>query len=142
MGSNQIYQPGPFGLDFDLGGELFLTQRVSDSVALYGGTGLTVTLTPSPLIVSTGLNAYVGSKLELTRDLDAYLEGGILYPLGGVLGYDLTTSLYYTVMRGARVGVYGGYVNQGGPAGAFKFGISAEWTEKPETLGTPGNYLP
>jgi hypothetical protein len=38
--------------------------------------------------------------------------------------------------------VYGGYANPSGAAGAWKLGIAGEWTEKPETLGTPGNYLP
>jgi len=58
------------------------------------------------------------------------------------LGYDVTASLYYTVVRGVRLGVYGGYANPSGAAGAWRFGIAAEWIEKPGTLGTLGNYLP
>jgi hypothetical protein len=143
FGTNQIIQPGPFSFDFDAGGEIFITQRVSDMVVLYGGAGLDATLLLSPTVsLSAAANAYTGLRLELTRSLDAYLEGGLRYPFGLGLGYDVTASLYYTIVRGLRLGLYGGYVNQSGAAGAWKLGIAGEWTEKPETLGTPGNYLP
>ncbi|GEM87645.1 hypothetical protein [Meiothermus granaticius] len=145
LGSNQYFVPGPFGLDADLGGEVFIAQRAAQNLALYGGAGLTGTLTLVPsLQLGAILNAYAGLKLELTQDLDGYLEGGLVYPFGGSLGYDVTASLYYTVIPGGRIGVYTGFLNQSGVggAGAFKLGLAGEFTEKPETLGTPGNYLP
>ncbi|GIW26046.1 hypothetical protein [Meiothermus sp.] len=143
FGSNQIILPGPFSFDFDAGGEIFITQRLADAAVLYGGAGLDATLGVVPAVtLNAAANAYAGLKLELTRDLNAYLEGGLRYPFGLSLGYDVTASLYYTVTRGLRLGVYGGYANPSGAAGAWKLGIAGEWTEKPETLGTPGNYLP
>lgn len=143
FGSNQIILPGPFSFDFDAGGEIFITQRIADAAVLYGGAGLDATLVVVPTVtLNAAANAYAGLKLELTRDLNAYLEGGLRYPFGLSLGYDITASLYYTVVRGVRLGVYGGYTNASGAAGAWKLGIAGEWTEKPETLGTPGNYLP
>lgn len=143
FGSNQIMVPGPFSFDFDAGGEIFITQRVADAAVLYGGAGLDATLVVVPSAsLNAAANAYAGLKLELSRDLNAYLEGGLRYPFGLSLGYDVTASLYYTVVRGVRLGVYGGYTNVSGVAGAWKLGIAGEWTEKPETLGTPGNYLP
>lgn len=143
FGSNQIILPGSFSFDFDVGGEIFITQRMADAAVLYGGAGLDATLVVVPTVtLNAAANAYAGLKLELTRDLNAYLEGGLRYPFGLSLGYDITASLYYTVVRGVRLGVYGGYTNASGAAGAWKLGIAGEWTEKPETLGTPGNYLP
>ncbi len=143
FGSNQVILPGPFGFDFDAGGEIFITQRIADAAVLYGGAGLDATLLLSPAVsLNAAANAYAGLKLELTRELNAYLEGGLRYPFGLSLGYDVTASLYYSVMRGLRLGLYGGYANPSGAAGAWKLGIAGEWTEKPETLGTPGNYLP
>ncbi|MCS7068870.1 MAG: hypothetical protein RMK51_05975 [Meiothermus sp.] len=143
LGSNQVILPGPFSFDFDAGGEIFLTQRVADAAVLYGGAGLDASLVVVPTVtLNAAANAYAGLKLELTRDLNAYLEGGLRYPFGLSLGYDITASLYYTVLRGVRLGLYGGYANPSGTAGAWKLGIAGEWTEKPETLGTPGNYLP
>ncbi|AWR87486.1 hypothetical protein [Meiothermus taiwanensis] len=143
LGSNQVLLPGPFSFDFDAGAEIFITQRIANAAALYGGAGLDVALVVVPsLSLNAAANAYAGLKLELTRDLNAYLEGGLRYPFGLGLGYDVTASLYYTVLRGLRLGIYGGYANPSGAAGAWKLGIAGEWTEKPETLGTPGNYLP
>ncbi|GIW34594.1 hypothetical protein [Meiothermus sp.] len=143
FGSNQIILPGPFSFDFDAGGEIFITQRIADAAVLYGGAGLDASLVVVPTItLNAAANAYAGLKLELTRDLSAYLEGGLRYPFGLSLGYDITASLYYTIVRGVRLGIYGGYANASGAAGAWKLGIAGEWTEKPETLGTPGNYLP
>lgn len=143
FGSNQIILPGPFSFDFDASGEIFITQRIADAAVLYGGAGLDATLVVVPTVtLNAAANAYAGLKLELTRDFNAYLEGGLRYPFGLSLGYDITASLYYTIVRGVRLGVYGGYTNTSGAAGAWKLGIAGEWTEKPETLGTPGNYLP
>lgn len=143
LGSNQVILPGPFSFDFDAGGEIFITQRIAVAAVLYGGAGLDATLLVAPAVsLNAAANAYAGLKLELTRDLNAYLEGGLRYPFGLSLGYDVTASLYYTVVRGLRLGLYGGYANPSGAAGAWKLGIAGEWTEKPETLGTPGNYLP
>lgn len=143
FGSNQVILPGPFSFDFDAGAEIFITQRVADAAVLYGGAGLDATLVVVPSVsLNAAANAYAGLKLELTRDLNAYFEGGLRYPFGLSLGYDVTASLYYRVMRGLRLGVYGGYANPSGAAGVWKLGIAGEWTEKPETLGTPGNYLP
>ncbi len=143
FGSNQVVLPGPFSFDLDASAEIFITQRVADAAVLYGGAGLEATLVVVPSAsLSAAANAYTGLKLELTRDLNAYLEGGLRYPFGLSLGYDVTASLYYTVLRGLRLGVYGGYTNASGAAGAWKLGLAGEWTEKPETLGTPGNYLP
>lgn len=143
FGSSQVILPGPFSFDFDAGGEIFITQRIADAAVLYGGAGLDANLIVVPTVtLSAAANAYAGLKLDLTRDLNAYLEGGLRYPFGQSLGYDVTASLYYTVVRGVRLGLYGGYANPSGAAGAWKLGIAGEWTEKPETLGTPGNYLP
>jgi hypothetical protein len=143
FGSNQVILPGPFSFDFDAGGEIFITQRVAEAAVLYGGAGLDATLLLTPAVsLNAAANAYAGLKLELTRELNAYLEGGLRYPFGLSLGYDVTASLYYTFLRGLRLGLYGGYVSQSGAIGAWKLGIAGEWTEKPETLGTPGNYLP
>jgi hypothetical protein len=145
LGSNQYFVPGPFGLDADLGGEIFIAQQAAQNLALYGGAGLIGTLTVVPSFrLGAALNAYAGLKLEMVRDLEAYLEGGLVYPFGGSLGYDVTASLYYTVVPGGRIGVYTGFLNQSGVGGtgAFKLGLAGEFTEKPETLGTPGNYLP
>lgn len=145
LGSNQYYAPGGFGLDTDLGGEVFLTQRVAENMALYGGAGLTGTLTVVPAVrLGASANGYVGLKFEPFGSWDAYLEGGLVYPFGGALGYDVTASLYYTVVPGGRIGVYTGFQNSSGVggAGSFKLGLAGEFTEKPETLGTPGNYLP
>jgi len=143
LGSNQVILPGPFSFDFDAGGEVFITQRLADAAVLYGGAGLDVALLLAPSVsLAATANAYTGLKLELTRDLNAYLEGGLRYPFGLSLGYDVTASLYYSIARGLRLGLYAGYANPSGTAGAWKLGIAGEWTEKPETLGTPGNYLP
>jgi len=143
LGSNQVILPGPFSFDLDAGGEIFITQRIAEAAVLYGGAGLGATLVAVPTVsLSAAADAYAGLKLELTRDLNAYLEGGLRYPFGLSLGYDVTASLYYSVVRGLRLGVYGGYTNASGAAGAWKLGIAGEWTEKPETIGTPGNYLP
>ncbi len=143
FGSNQVILPGPFGFDFDAGGEIFITQRIADAAVLYGGAGLDATLLLTPAVsLNAAANAYAGLKLELTRELNAYIEGGLRYPFGLSLGYDVTASVYYTILRGLRLGLYGGYASQSGAAGAWKLGIAGEWTEKPETLGTPGNYLP
>lgn len=145
LGSNQYFAPGGFGLDTDLGGDVFLTQRVADNLALYGGAGLTGTLTVVPALrLGASANGYVGLRFEPFNSWDAYLEGGLVYPFGGALGYDVTASLYYTVVPGGRLGVYTGFLNQSGVggAGAFKLGLAGEFTQKPETLGTPGNYMP
>ncbi len=143
LGSNQLLLPGPFSFDLDASGELFLTQRVAEMAVLYGGAGLEASLGVVPaLLLNATANAYAGLKLELAPELNAYVEGGLRYPFGLNLGYDLTASLYYTVTRGLRLGLYGGYANPSGAAGAWKLGLAAEWIEKPGTLGTPGNYLP
>ena len=148
LGSNQVILTNSnfnFSFDFDAGAEIFLTQRVASAVVLYGGAGVDATLAVSPSVnLVPSINGYSGLKLELTRDLEAYLEGGLRYTFGGLntLNYDLTSSLYYEIQRGVRLGVYTGIQGVSGATSGFKLGIAGEWTEKPETLGTPGNYLP
>lgn len=143
LGSNQVIVPGPFAFDFDAGAEIFATQRLAGAVVLYGGAGLEATLLVAPnLALTPSLNGFTGLKLELTPALEAYLEGGLRYTFGGLntLAFDLTSSAYYEIQRGLRVGLYTGIF--GTNTTNFKLGIAGEWTEKPETLGTPGNYLP
>jgi hypothetical protein len=139
LGSNQVILPSPFSFNFDAGAEIFLTQRVASAVVLYA----TLEVSPSVNLVPS-INGFTGLKLELTRDLEAYLEGGLRYTFGGLnnLNYDLTSSLYYEIQRGLRLGLYTGLQGVSGGTSGFKLGIAGEWTEKPETLGTPGNYLP
>jgi hypothetical protein len=57
------------------------TQRVADAAVVYGGTGLDATLVVVPSAsLNAAANAYAGLKLELGRDLDAYL-GAFAIPL-------------------------------------------------------------
>jgi hypothetical protein len=50
--------------------------------------------------------------------------------------YDLRAGLFYSFIPEFQLGVYTGY------NGGFSLGVSGKFTEKPGTLGTPGNYLP
>jgi len=126
----------PFVWSLDTGLELFGTQQVDPNIVLYGRGKLTIPLAPGFASgTSVGLNT--GLKFELAQDLDAYAELGLLYPFGLSLSYDLTGSLYARLAPQVRAGVYTGF-----GSGGFKIGLAAEFIEKPQTIGTPGNYLP
>lgn len=126
----------PFSWSIDTGTELFVTGRIAPDMVLYGGATLSLPLLPSfanPLTLGT----YAGLKLELAKDLNAYGEGSLTIPFGGSIAYDLTASLYASLTSSARIGFYTGF-----GSGGFKIGLAADFVEKPETIGTPGNYLP
>jgi hypothetical protein len=143
LASNQSIVPSPFNLDLEAGAEIFINQRIADQAVLYGGAGVTGNRVVIPDSFFTAvLAAYTGLKFEFTPSLDAYLEGGIRYPIGSSIGYDVTTSLYYTIFKGARIGLYTGLMTQGATDPNFKIGLAGEWIQNPETLGTPGNYAP
>lgn len=125
-----------FSWSLDTGAELFATGRIASDLVAYGGATLTLPLLPSFANPVT-LGTYAGLKLELTKDLDAYAETNVSIPFGGSVSFDLTGSLYATLASGARLGLYTGI----GSAG-FKIGLAADLVEKPQTIGTPGNYLP
>lgn len=157
-GGNVIYQivpaPATSGLAFaaDVNGGLFARYGISQAARIYGGVDGALGYNFSGAQFIPVVSGYAGLRLEPLTNLNVYVQGAVglnaikvanssgssLITGLGTPGfvYDLRAGLYYAIVPQVQVGVYAGY------NGGFSLGLSAKFVEKPETLATPGNYLP
>ena len=110
---------------------------------VYGGVDGDVVLNTVTGGFVPGIGAYAGLKLEPINNLEAYLQGGVGFnslrqveAAGNGFLFDTRVGVYYAFAPQFKLGATAGF------DGGLRFGISAQFAEKPGTLATPGNYLP
>jgi hypothetical protein len=154
-GANVIYViASASGLSFaaDANAGVFARYGISRAVRIYGGVDGAVGFNFTGNQFIPVVSGYAGVRFEPITNLILYVQGAAglndikvanfngsslitnLTAPGFV--YDLRAGLFYSFIPEFQLGVYTGY------NGGFSLGVSAKFTEKPGTLGTPGNYLP
>lgn len=155
-GTNVIYLIAPTvsGVAFsaDVNGGLFARYGISQAARVYGGVDAAAAYNFSAGQFVPVASGYAGLRLEPLTNLNVYVQGAVglnaikvanssgssLITGLGTPGfvYDVRAGLYYAIVPQVQVGLYTGF------NGGFSIGLSAKFVEKPETLATPGNYLP
>jgi hypothetical protein len=127
----------------DLNAGVFARYGIGNDVKLYGGIDSALGYNFSVGQVNPEISAYAGIKFEPIGALSLYAQGAVGYNRISSVGtsgagfvYDTRAGLYYDIVPQFRLGVYAGF------NGAFVLGIGGQYTMKPGTLATPGNYLP
>jgi hypothetical protein len=154
-GANVIYViASASGLSFaaDANAGVFARYGISRAVRIYGGVDGAVGFNFTGNQFIPVVSGYAGVRFEPITNLILYVQGAAglndikvanfngsslitnLTAPGFV--YDLRAGLFYSFIPEFQLGVYTGY------NGGFSLGVSGKFTEKPGTLGTPGNYLP
>ncbi len=155
-GTNVIYviAPGGSGVSFsaDANAGVFARYGISRAVRIYGGVDGAIGFNFTGNQFIPVVSGYAGVRFEPIINLILYVQGAAglndikvanfngsslitnLAAPGFV--YDLRAGLFYSFVPEFQLGVYTGY------NGGFSLGVSGRFTEKPGTLGTPGNYLP
>lgn len=111
---------------------------VAPQAKVYGGVDGAVVLNTVLGAFQPQLGGYVGAKFEPVNNLEAYAQvNGTYFFNPGAFNYDARLGVYYAFTPQFKLGANTGFEN-----GGFKFGLSAQFAEKPGTLATPGNYLP
>ena len=134
-GANAIYA-GAFIPSIDLNAGARGTFSISPGAKLYGGVDAVAGLAfiSTGAVFAPGISGYFGGKLEPLTNLEVYAQTGVGFV--GAFGYDLKLGAYYTVIPEVRLGASVGY------DGGFRATIGAQFSQKPGTLATPGNFLP
>ena len=155
-GANVIYviAPGASGISFaaDANAGVFARYGISRAVRIYGGVDGAVGFNFTGNQFIPVVSGYAGVRFEPLTNLILYVQGAaglneikvanasgssLITGLGAPgFVYDLRAGLFYSFIPEFQLGVYTGF------NGGFSLGVSAKFTEKPGTLGTPGNYLP
>jgi hypothetical protein len=135
--------PSPISVSADVNAGVFARYGVGNDVKLYGGIDGALGYNFSVGVLNPEISAYAGVKFEPIGALSLYAQGAVGYnnissvgTSGAGLVYDTRAGLYYDIVPQFRLGVYAGF------NGGFLLGISGQYTMKPGTLATPGNYLP
>ncbi len=142
-GVNLQILPSPVSVSADVNAGVFGRYGVADFVKIYGGMDGALAYNFSVGALNPSISAYGGLKFEPIGALSLYAQAGVGYnnissvgTSGAGLVYDIRAGLYYDIVPQFRLGVYTGF------NGGFLLGISGQYTMKPGTLATPGNYLP
>jgi hypothetical protein len=135
--------PSPISVSADVNAGVFGRYGIADFVKIYGGLDGALGYNFSAGVLNPEISAYAGLKFEPIGALSLYAQAGVGYnsissvgTSGAGLVYDTRAGLYYDLVPQFRLGVYAGF------NGGFLLGISGQYTMKPGTLATPGNYLP
>jgi hypothetical protein len=135
--------PSPISVSADVNAGVFGRYGIADFVKVYGGMDGALGYNFSAGVLNPEISAYGGLKFEPIGALSLYAQAGVGYNSISSVGtsgagfvYDIRTGLYYDIVPQFRLGVYTGF------NGGFLLGISGQYTMKPGTLATPGNYLP
>jgi hypothetical protein len=135
--------PSPISVSADVNAGVFGRYGIADFVKVYGGMDGALGYNFSAGVLNPEISAYAGLKFEPIGALSLYAQAGVGYNSISSVGtsgvgfvYDIRAGLYYDIVPQFRLGVYTGF------NGGFLLGISGQYTMKPGTLATPGNYLP
>ncbi len=135
--------PSPISVSADVNAGVFARYGVGNDVKVYGGIDGALGYNFSVGVLNPEISAYAGVKLEPIGALSLYAQAGVGFNSISSVGtsgagfvYDTRAGLYYDIVPQFRLGVYAGF------NGGFVLGIGGQYTMKPGTLATPGNYLP
>lgn len=135
--------PSPISVSADVNAGVFARYGVGNDVKVYGGMDGALGYNFSVGVLNPEISAYAGVKFEPIGALSLYAQAGVGFNSISSVGtsgagfvYDIRTGLYYDIVPQFRLGVYAGF------NGGFVLGIGGQYTMKPGTLATPGNYLP
>lgn len=135
--------PSPISVSADINAGIFGRYGIGNDVKLYGGMDGALGYNFSAGVLTPEISAYAGVKFEPIGALSLYAQAGVGYNSISSVGtsgagfvYDTRVGLYYDIVPQFRLGVYAGF------NGGFLLGIGGQYTMKPGTLATPGNYLP
>ncbi len=135
--------PSPISVSADVNAGVFGRYSLGNDVKLYGGMDSALGYNFSAGVLNPEISAYAGLKFEPIGALALYAQAGVGYnsilsvgTSGAGFVYDIRAGLYYDIVPQFRLGVYAGF------NGGFVLGIGGQYTMKPGTLATPGNYLP
>ncbi len=155
-GTNVLYVITPaasaVSVSADANAGVFARYGISQAARIYGGVDGAAAYNFSAGQFVPVVSTYAGFRLEPVSNLQIYIQGAVglngikaastsgsnLFNGAGAAGfvYDVRAGLYYAIVPQVQVGLYTGF------NGGFSIGLSAKFVEKPETLATPGNYLP
>jgi hypothetical protein len=135
--------PSPVSVSADVNAGVFGRYGIGNDVKLYGGMDGALGYNFSAGVLNPAISAYAGVKFEPIGALSLYAQAGVGFNSISSVGtsgagfvYDTRAGLYYDIVPQFRLGVYAGF------NGGFLLGIGGQYTMKPGTLATPGNYLP
>jgi hypothetical protein len=140
-GTNISFAAQPIAVSADINAGLDGWNTIATGVKLYGGLDGNLSYGFTSNTFGYDIAAYGGVFFEPIRNLEARLQGSVGY--GGVfngaggLRWNAESSLYYTFVPEAKVGVNVGYGSSG-----FSVGLGFLFAQKPGSLGIAGNYLP
>lgn len=154
-GANLLVQPSPIGISLDASAGLKMKYLLSSSARLYSDLDLVGIYSFTSGSFIPFLGADLGVKLDAIPNSDIYLQSALgTYFDGAPLGYDLRAAAYYGISSEVKVGGSLGFGNMnyapnGQPAyttiaanSGLSLRLGVQYTEKPNSIGTPGSYLP
>lgn len=151
---NVFILPSPIGLSVDASTGLKIKYALSPNARLYTDLDLIGKYSFATSSFSPFLGGTLGVKLDTIPNSDLYLQTALGTNFSGPLGYDVRAAAYYGVSPELKLGGSVGYGNMnyapnGIPAyttiaadSGASIRLGLQYTQLPNTIGTPGSYLP
>lgn len=154
LAGNVFFLPSPISLGADVSAGFRLRHRLSGLARLYSDLDVVGSYSFANASFSPLVGGTLGLKLDSIPNTDIYLQGALGTRFNNLVGYDLRAAAYLDVTPEVKLGGSVGfgtmdYAPNGHPAfttigtnAAVSLRLGLQFTQNPNTIGTPGSYLP